>query len=118
MNKLIQVLRSRKGESMVEILVSTVVFMLLLGALNGAVGFAANAQQKAEEIRQDAAELQKSVREVAPADNGSETYGFYPDGHPEWVRFRVEVQKQTIPAQTGDGKTVTFYRFGHEEDTP
>ena len=33
MKKLIQVLRDRRGESMVEILVSTVVFMLLLGAL-------------------------------------------------------------------------------------
>ena len=36
MNRLIRVLRDRRGESMVEILVSTVVFMLLLGALNGA----------------------------------------------------------------------------------
>ena len=35
MNRLIRVLRDRRGESMVEILVSTVVFMLLLGALNG-----------------------------------------------------------------------------------
>ena len=43
MKKLIQVLRDRRGESMVEILVSTVVFMLLLGALNGAVGFASPA---------------------------------------------------------------------------
>ena len=33
MKKLIQVLRDRRGESMVEILVSAVVFMLLLGAL-------------------------------------------------------------------------------------
>ena len=33
MNRLIRVLRDRRGESMVEILVSTVVFMLLLGAL-------------------------------------------------------------------------------------
>lgn len=45
MNRLIRVLRDRRGESMVEILVSTVVFMLLLGALNGAVGFASNAQR-------------------------------------------------------------------------
>ena len=42
MKKLIQVLRDRRGESMVEILVSTVVFMLLLGALiekTGCVSF-------------------------------------------------------------------------------
>ena len=44
MKKLIQVLRDRRGESMVEILVSAAVFMLLLGALNGAVGFEPTAQ--------------------------------------------------------------------------
>ena len=54
MKKLIQVLRSRRGESMVEILVSAAVFMLLLGALNGAVGFASNAQRKSEQLREDA----------------------------------------------------------------
>ena len=53
MNRLIRVLRDRRGESMVEILVSTVVFMLLLGALNGAVGFASNAQRKSEQLRRD-----------------------------------------------------------------
>lgn len=62
MKKLIQVLRDRRGESMVEILVSTVVFMLLLGALNGAVGFASNAQRKAEQLREDAVVLQREVR--------------------------------------------------------
>ena len=58
MNRLIRVLRDRRGESMVEILVSTVVFMLLLGALNGAVGFASNAQRKSVFIRY----IQKSTR--------------------------------------------------------
>ena len=64
MNRLIRVLRDRRGESMVEILVSTVVFMLLLGALNGAVGFASNAQRKSEQLRRDATQLQESVREM------------------------------------------------------
>ena len=67
MKKLIQVLRDRRGESMVEILVSTVVFMLLLGALNGAVGFASNAQRKAEQLREDAVVLQREVRAGTPA---------------------------------------------------
>ena len=60
MNRLIRVLRDRRGESMVEILVSTVVFMLLLGALNGAVGFASNAQRKSEQLRKACAGMQKS----------------------------------------------------------
>ena len=66
MKKLIQVLRDRRGESMVEILVSAVVFMLLLGALNGAVGFASNAQRKAEQLREDAVVLQREVRASCP----------------------------------------------------
>lgn len=60
MNRLIRVLRDRRGESMVEILVSTVVFMLLLGALNGAVGFASNAQRKSEQLRRDAPNCRKA----------------------------------------------------------
>ena len=71
MKKLIQVLRDRRGESMVEILVSTVVFMLLLGALNGAVGFASNAQRKAEQLREDAVVLQREVRAGTPAPDSS-----------------------------------------------
>lgn len=115
MDKLFRVLRSRRGESMVEILVSTVVFMLLLGALNGAVGFASNAQRKAEQIRQDAVNLQKSVRETpaSPSDTGA-TYSFHfigTDGsEDDDTVFQVKVRRQTIPATTGS-KTVNFYRF-------
>ena len=77
MNRLIRVLRDRRGESMVEILVSTVVFMLLLGALNGAVGFASNAQRKSEQLRRDATELQESVRGSAEvADGEAAAYDF------------------------------------------
>lgn len=85
MKKLIQVLRDRRGESMVEILVSTVVFMLLLGALNGAVGFASNAQRKAEQLREDAVVLQREVRAGTPAGDDDASYDFRaatPDGTP------------------------------------
>ena len=120
MNKLIRVLRDRRGESMVEILVSTVVFMLLLGALNGAVGFASNAQRKSEQIRKDATELQESVRGNAQVVDGEDAeYDFqiassdsdatYGDA------FRVKVKKQTVNAQTEDNKTVPFYRFAKGE---
>ena len=115
MNRLIRVLRDRRGESMVEILVSTVVFMLLLGALNGAVGFASNAQRKSEQLRRDATELQESVRGNAEAaaydfkvttSNGEDT---------DIDAFRVKVKKQTVNAKTEDGKTVPFYRFAKGE---
>ena len=104
MNRLIRVLRDRRGESMVEILVSTVVFMLLLGALNGAVGFASNAQRKSEQLRRDATELQESVRGNAEVADGEDIDA-----------FRVKVKKQTVNAKTEDGKTVPFYRFAKGE---
>ena len=111
MNRLIRVLRDRRGESMVEILVSTVVFMLLLGALNGAVGFASNAQRKSEQLRRDATQLQESVRENAEvADGEAAAYDFKvttSDGE--------DTEKQTVNAKTEDGKTVPFYRFAKGE---
>ena len=106
MNRLIRVLRDRRGESMVEILVSTVVFMLLLGALNGAVGFASNAQRKSEQLRRDATELQESVRGNAEVADGEDT---------DIDAFHVKVKKQTVNARTEDGKTVPFYRFAKGE---
>ena len=116
MNRLIRVLRDRRGESMVEILVSTVVFMLLLGALNGAVGFASNAEQ----LRRDATQLQESVRENAEvADGEAAAYDFKvttSDGEDTDIdAFRVKVKKQTVNAKTEDGKTVPFYRFAKGE---
>ena len=104
MKKLIQVLRDRRGESMVEILVSAAVFMLLLGALNGAVGFASNAQRKSEQLREDAVVLQREVRAGTPA--GTET---------DLNAFRVRVRKQTVTARTPSGKTVPFCRFAKGE---
>ena len=116
MNRLIRVLRDRRGESMVEILVSTVVFMLLLGA----VGFASNAQRKSEQLRRDATELQESVRGNAEvADGEAAAYDFKvttSNGEDTDIdAFRVKVKKQTVNAKTEDGKTVPFYRFAKGE---
>ena len=108
MKQLIQVLRDRRGESMVEILVSTVVFMLLLGALNGAVGFASNAQRKAAQLRAG-----------TPAGDDDAAYDFRaatPDGTETGLNaFRVRVRKQTVTARTPSGKTVPFCRFAKGE---
>lgn len=119
MKKLIQVLRSRRGESMVEILVSAAVFMLLLGALNGAVGFASNAQRRAAQLREDAVVLQREVRAGTPTGDDDAAYDFRaatPDGTETGLNaFRVRVKKQTVTARTPSGKTVPFCRFAKGE---
>ena len=113
MKKLIQVLRDRRGESMVEILVSAAVFMLLLGALNGAVGFASNAQRRAEQLRE------REVRAGTPAGDDDAAYDFRaatPDGtETDLNAFRVRVRKQTVTARTPSGKAVPFCRFAKGE---
>lgn len=119
MKKLIQVLRDRRGESMVEILVSAAVFMLLLGALNGAVGFASNAQRRAEQLREDAVVLQREVRAGTPDGDDAAAYDFRaatPDGTETGLNaFRVRVKKQTVTARTPSGKAVPFCRFAKGE---
>ena len=95
------------------------VFMLLLGALNGAVGFASNAQRKAEQLREDAVVLQREVRAGTPAGDDDAAYDFRaatPDGTETGLNaFRVRVRKQTVTARTPSGKAVPFCRFAKGE---
>lgn len=84
--------------------------MLLLGALNGAVGFASNAQRKSEQLpqgrdpncRKACAGMQKVADGEAAAydfkvttSNGEDT---------DIDAFRVKVKKQTVNAKTEDGQ--------------
>mgnify|MGYP000624008092 CR=1 FL=1 len=120
MNRLIRVLRDRRGESMVEILVSTVVFMLLLGALNGAVGFASMRSASRSSSAGTRPNCRKGVRGSAEvADGEAAAYDFKvttSDGEDTDIdAFRVKVKKQTVNAKTEDGKTVPFYRFAKGE---
>ena len=42
---------SRSGETLVEIMVSAVVFLILVGILQGAIVFCSNAQRRSEQLR-------------------------------------------------------------------
>ncbi len=123
--RLRDLLRSRCGETLVELMVSIVVFLMLFAVLSGAVGFASKAQRRAETIRGNAAALQKSVRENAAQDGGAANYEFHITDSGESavdsaVRFRVRVKQQTITARDADGQSVTFHVFGTDrtEATP
>ena len=125
MTRLRNLLQGRRGETLVELMVSMVVFLMLFAVLSGAIGFASNAQHKAESIRNNAAALQKSVRENAAQDGGAANYEFHITDSDEktvdsTVRFRVRVKQQTKTARDADGKAVTFYVFGTDrtEATP
>lgn len=118
MRKLRTLLRERKGETLVEVLVSTVVFLLLLAALSGAVAFAHNSEVRSGEIRDHANELQRSVRSGTAKGEDSPTFEFRSvssDGSTgDNVLFSVEAKKQTITASDDARNQTDFYVFGKE----
>lgn len=118
MRKLRTLLRERRGETLVEVLVSTVVFLLLLAALSGAVAFAHNAEVRSGEIRDHANELQRSVRSGTAKGEGSQIFKFRSvssDGSTgDNVLFSVKAKKQTITASDDAENQTDFYVFGKE----
>lgn len=118
MRRLCSILRSRRGETMVEILVSMVLFLMLFAVMLGAVRFASNAQVRAETIRQRATALQRELRRQTPTGGDSKTYQFVAvteDGGTTGSRvFQVPLREQTVTAR-GGGDEVTFYLYGPEK---
>lgn len=118
MRSLCKLLRSRRGETMVEVLVSMVLFLMLFAVMLGAVHFASNAQVRAETIRQRATALQRDLRSQTPTGGDSKTYQFVAvseDGGTTGSRvFQVPLREQTVTAR-GGGDEVTFYLYGPEK---
>ena len=118
MRSLCKLLRSRRGETMVEVLVSMVLFLMLFAVMLGAVHFASNAQVRAEAIRQRATALQRDLRRQTPTGGDSKTYQFVAvseDGGTTGSRvFQVPLREQAVTARDG-GDEVTFYLYGPEK---
>ena len=118
MKRLCSILRSRRGETMVEVLVSMVLFLMLFAVMLGAVHFASNAQVRAETIRRRATALQRDLRSQTPKEGNSKTYQFVAvseDGGTTGSRvFQVPLREQTVTAR-GGGDEVTFYLYGPEK---
>lgn len=118
MRKLRTLLRERRGETLVEVLVSTVVFLLLLAALSGAAAFAHNAEVRSGEIRDHANELQRSVRSGTAKGEDLQTFEFRSvssDGSTgDNVLFSVKAKKQSITASDDSKNQTDFYVFGKE----
>ena len=120
MKRLCSILCSRRGETMVEILVSMVLFLMLFAVMLGAVRFASNAQVRAETIRRRATALQRELRRQTPTEGDSKTYQFFAvteDGGTmgDQVVFQVRLKEQTVIAQ-GGGDEVTFYLYGPDQE--
>ncbi len=88
----IKTLRSRSGDTLVEVMASIFIFLLMMGILQGAVSYSSASMRKNQEIRQENAEILKklSMAQAAPRDDGKNqpvdlafravNADFYPDG--------------------------------------
>lgn len=68
----IKTLRSRSGDTLVEVMASIFIFLLMMGILQGAVSYSSASMRKNQEIRQENAEILKklSMAQAAPGTTG------------------------------------------------
>ena len=57
----IKTLRSRSGDTLVEVMASIFIFLLMMGILQGAVSYSSASMRKNQEIRQENAEILKKL---------------------------------------------------------
>lgn len=112
------------GESLVEVMVSAVIFLMMMAVLEGSISFCTNAQHKSEQVRETNAEICRNLQTspyVPSAENktylfkattaNGETPG--PEGA---VLFGIAVElgskEVTYQGEDQTPKTTTFYMFG------
>ena len=113
-------IKSNSGETLVEVMLSMMLFLMILAMLQKAIDFNTNAQKKSEDIRTNNANIVMKLRETPLATEGaSATYQFSSSLAGEGdatVLFEVPItyDTKTITYQTVDGtdQTVEFAVFG------
>lgn len=123
MGKLLERLKSQRGETLVELMVSIVIFLLLLGTLAGAISFATAAQQKAQSLRDNAAAFQQNVRHGTATGDTMKTEAFYATTYDEsqtgtQAVCSIPLKQQTITATGADGTTTTDFSVFGTDKTP
>ncbi len=125
MTRLRSALSSRRGETIVEVIVACVLVLMLLAALGGAVQFAANAQRKAAALRAQTSQAQSSLRTSlsagayasdAPASLAFRATNSSGSQLGVNVLFRVPVRLRAVDADV-DAGTIRFYLFGPSAGT-
>ena len=94
---------SRRGDTIVEVVVSFALMMLFLAALAGAISFSGRAQQKAQALRAAAYQASSSLREANAVEGDTITYTF--------SGFSVTAKKTTTTAKDDSEQPYIFYRF-------
>ncbi len=112
---------SGSGESLVEVLVSMLIFMMMAAIMQGAISFCTNAQHKSEQIRKDHAAICEKAWNTDPtAAGGTASFRFTAvsaDGNLTGTTtlFKVEARlgekKVSYTDAEGNTKEYTFYVY-------
>lgn len=111
----------KSGETLVEVMVCAVLFLLMAAVMQGAISFSTNAQHKSQQIRENNTKICRSLRTMDIVGNGNKPYTFnatFMDGSMEGdeVVFTIEVPlgKKTVtyPDGQNNNQTVDFYLYG------
>lgn len=109
------------GETIVEVLVSAMIFLLLMAVLQGAIMFSNAAQKKSSILRKNNTSMLTELHKGSTFTPGdSESYTFYAYNKDESIGgapvFTVNADrgKKTVSYEdvNGDHKTAEFYVFG------
>ncbi len=108
------------GETMVEVMVSAVIFLLFVAVLQSAVSFSSLAQAKSRQVRENMAGICRNLQGTAAQGAGSGVFAFSASSADESVIgnqvFTVDALKQTkdvsYAGADGTGKSVRFYVYG------
>ncbi len=113
--------KHKAGESLVEVMVAAVIFLMVTAVLQGAITFCSKAQQKSRDIRERNAKVCQDLLTSPEIFNGTAAFAFQaasPDGLQTGTAtlFQVDVQllKKEVAYTTEDGgaRKATFYLFG------
>ncbi len=113
---------NKKGETLVEIMVSMVVFLLLVAVLQGSVAFCTSAQSKSSEIRQNAdraAEaFYKAKNTGTPSAQEERKLSFLTaEGYAAFsVDSVLEEWKVTYEDAEGEDQQASFHTYGKAGD--
>lgn len=110
--------RYNSGETLVEVMVSIVIFLLLIAVLQGSVSFCTKAQNKSRDIRNNTekaieAYLKAESEGTAPDEVGEALFSFKTADNNAAFSVTTGLCKRTVTYNDSDGneKSVTFYSY-------
>lgn len=120
-------IRSDSGESLVEVLVSMLIFLMMVAVMQGAISFCTNAQHKSEQIRKNNAEICEKAWKTEPVAAGGTAFFQFTavsaDGSLAGTTtlFKIETRlgEKKVSCTDADGNTreYTFYVYMEPSET-